>query len=141
MDIGLDERTLRRIIARLVSFAMLAECAAGRSLPVRWLVLAILRHAEGVVFDHLAETTGWDWASCFEDEPEGGSGPADAAILACRLRMLAAMLGALLLPENCFDDLDGWLASHDVAVRGRVSRVLSGLGTPRAWSPYAPDTS
>jgi hypothetical protein len=58
MDMGLDETTLRRIIARLVSFAALAERAAGRCFPVRWLVLAILRHAEGATLGYLADTTG-----------------------------------------------------------------------------------
>jgi len=93
---GLHDRKLRGIIALLFSLASLAEIAAGRSFPVRWLVLAILRHAEGVALGYLTDTTGLDWASCFEDEPEAGSGPADAAILAWRFRALAAMLGALL---------------------------------------------
>ena len=38
-----DIRTLERIVALLAALAGLAEMAAGRSFPVRFMVLAILR--------------------------------------------------------------------------------------------------
>ena len=141
MDAGLDERTLRRIIALLVSFAGLAECAAGRSLSVRWFVLVILRYGERVTQDYLAETTGLDWAECFEDDPKPGSHRMDAERLAWRLRALAGMLGALLPPPALLHVLDAWKTGRDVvpgvlAAYGRGRRVA-----PGGWAYQAPDTS
>ena len=123
MDMGLDETTLRRIIARLVSFAALAERAAGRCFPVRWLVLAILRHAEGATLGYLVDTTGLDWAASFEDDPEAGSDPAAALILAWRFRMLAELLGAPLPPEGRFDHRAGWTTRRDAARQGLTPAV------------------
>ena len=50
-----DDRTLGRIVATLVALAVLAERAAGRSYPVRCLVLFILRQAESVAGSFVAE--------------------------------------------------------------------------------------
>jgi len=123
MDMGLDETTLRRIIARLVSFAALAERAAGRCFPVRWLVLAILRHAEGATLGYLADMTGLDWAACFEDDPAPENSDDDAAVLAWRFRTLAALLGALLPPDGRFDHPAGWTASREFARQGLTPAV------------------
>lgn len=141
MDAGLHEKTLRRIIALLVSFAGLAERAGGRSLPVRWFVLTILRHAEGVALGYLADTTGQDWSSCFADDPEGGCRANDAAELAWRFRMLAALLGALLLPQNRFDDLHARTLRRDAARQAAAPFVLLSLAAPGGWPHHAPDTS
>ena len=138
MDGGLDDRALRRIIALLVSFAVLAERTGTRSLPVRWLVLTILRYAERVALGCLAETTGIDWAACFEDHQEPGSSPADAALLAWRLRALAGLLGELLPPANPFDV---WETGREAAQRDFASCVLFSFVTPGAWPHQAPDTS
>lgn len=138
---GLDERMLRRIIAFLVSFAGLAERVATRSFPVRWLVLAILRYAEGVALGYLADTTGLDWAACFADDPEPENSLDDAALLAWRFRALAAMLGALLPPEGQFDCPDGWAASGGAARHALAPRVLLALGMAGGWPHRAPDTS
>ncbi len=114
----LDERTLRRTIALLVSLAVLAERTAARSFPVRWFVLVVLRYAERVALDHVIESAPWAWPH-FEDELETGSGPMDAMLLGQRLRLLAAVLGALLPPEDlCFDD---WNAGRDGARPGGTS--------------------
>ncbi|WP_170314825.1 hypothetical protein, partial [Aquibium carbonis] len=104
-------------------------------------VLAILRYAEGVTLDHLADMTGLDWAACFEEDLAPGSGPADAAILACRFRMLAALLGARLPPEGRFDYLAGCTASLGAARHACAPRALAGRVTSGGWtlSPY--DTS
>ncbi len=91
----LDDRGLRRIIAMLVSFAAIAERAAGRSFPVRWLVLLILRRAEAVALQFVVEATQADWPLS-DDDPQIGCRPEDAAWLGLRFRMLAAVLGALL---------------------------------------------
>ncbi len=97
-----DRRTLRAIAATLVALALLAERAAARSLPVRFLVLAILWRAEriarafvaGATETFVAGVTETDWP-CFDEPPGLGGSPADAALLALRLRLLAALLGVL----------------------------------------------
>ena len=135
MDVGLDDRTLRRIIATLVALAVLAERAALRSFPVRWLVLALLRYAERVARAFVVEITQWEWPG-FDDDLEPGSSAYDAALLAWRLRLLAAILGALLPPE---DRLDDWNTGRDAAPRGLAAHALFASLFGR---PYpAPDTS
>ena len=170
MDVGLNDRTLRRIIATLVALAVLAERAAYRSLPVRWLVLCLLRHAESVTRDHVAETTGWDWSDLeyafgidardagFDAGQAAGNGPAGAGILACsgngpadalalawRLRMLAAVLGAFLPPASGFDRESpriGRSAVRAEAALGRLAtRLALRLATACGLRHPAPDTS
>ena len=96
------ERMLRRIIALLVSLAVLAERAAERSLPVRWLVLWILRRAETVVEEYVFDETGMP-PPAMEGFVPIGNGPDDALRLAARFRALAAALAALLPPGCLFD--------------------------------------
>ena len=165
-DAERNDRTLRRIIATLVALAVLAERAAYRSLPVRWLVLCLLRHAESATREHVAETTGWDWsdlacafgigdprdAGAGFDEHQGagvvigsGNGPADALALAWRLRALAAVLGALLSPASGFDRESpriGRSAVRAEAALGRLdTRLAELLATACALPRPAPDTS
>ena len=147
MDGGLDDRTLRRIIAMLVALAALAERAANRSFPVRWFVLSLLRYAERVARDVLVEETGWDWSDIDDafgiggdpDDPLGlGSGPADALALAWRLRALAALFRALLSP----DDLFGRGEARTVAALIRhVARPALVPLAPFGRVHPAPDTS
>ena len=118
MDVGVDDRTLRRIIAMLVALAVLAERASARSFPVRWLVLTLLRYAEGVARGFVVEATQWEWPG-LEDDLEPGSSPLDAALLGLRLRLLTAVLGALLPaadrlygPNACIDRARHRLAPH-----------------------------
>ena len=92
-----DRRTLTRIAALLLALSLLAERAAGRSLPVRFLVLAILSRAEAVATSFVAATAEAAGATADDlpwlDEPaEGGASPLDAAWLAVRFRLLAAVL-------------------------------------------------
>jgi len=145
MDDGeaLDERTARRIIALLVSFATLAERAAGRSYPVRWFVLSLLRYAEKVVLAHVAEATQADWS--FDVDLESGSRPMDAMLLAWRLRLLAESLGALLAPPRHPNDwtldLDGWTFGRDAA-QARLAPCANGLFViPNGGKPALHDTS
>ena len=165
-DAERNHRTLRRIIATLVALAVLAERAATRSFPVRWLVLCLLRHGEAVIRDHVAETTGWDWpdlacafgigdprdAGAGFDADQGagvvigsGNGPADALALAWRLRMLAAVLGAFLPPASGFDRESpriGRSAGRAEAALGRfASRLALLLATACGLRQPAPDTS
>jgi hypothetical protein len=86
---------LRRIIALLVSLAVLAERAAERSLPVRWLVLWILRRAETVVEEYVFDETGMP-PPAMEGFAPIGNGPEDALRLAARFRAFAAALAVLL---------------------------------------------
>ncbi len=115
-----DERTLRQIIAVLVALAVHAERSAVRSFLVRWFVLAVLRHAEDVLCRYVADVTGID-EPFFEDAVQPRSDPADAAVLAWRLRWLAAFLGALLA-DACA--IHAWTPG------------LEGPRRPRAWRPH-----
>jgi hypothetical protein len=94
-----NERQLRRIIALLVAFAGLAERAAGCSYPVRFLLLLVLRHAEAIARDYVAQIMLVDglW---FDDAMECTSSPADAELLARRFGILAAELQDLLAPAG-----------------------------------------
>ena len=99
---------LRRVIALLVAFAVLAERVADRSALVRCFVLWILRRAEVAAGEFFLEQAGMSPA------PGGiavaGYGPAYAFHLAARFRALAAALCALLpvgypigrRPARCF---------------------------------------
>ncbi|MEX0404153.1 hypothetical protein ABGN05_00595 [Aquibium sp. LZ166] len=95
---ALEDQTQRRIVALLVSFAVLAERAAGRSFPVRWFVLVLLRHAQTVALAYVAEVMQATFIEV-EERPVAGFTPADAMLLCLRFRALAAVLGALLGPE------------------------------------------
>ena len=91
-DTGRDIEALRRIIARLVSLARLAQRAAGLPFPLRFILLAILRLAEAVARDFVIDETGADW---FGESPQFRNRPADATLLALRCGARAAALGAL----------------------------------------------
>ena len=93
------DRMLRRIIALLVSLAVLAERAALRSLPVRWYVLWLLRRAETMVEDFVFDETGMP-PPAMEGFAPIGNGTDDALRLAARFRALAAALCALF-PLAC----------------------------------------
>jgi hypothetical protein len=102
MDCGAHgDRMVRRIIALLVAFADLAERAAGRSYPVRFLILLVLRRAETIARDYVAGAMLVDglW---FDDGMEPTSSTQDAARLAERFRLLAEELVALLDPALRF---------------------------------------
>ncbi|KAB2950579.1 MAG: hypothetical protein F9K19_21540 [Rhizobiaceae bacterium] len=88
---------LLKIAAVLVSLSLAAERAAGRSLPIRFLVLAILRRAEAVATSFVAATAEAAGADAddfpwLDDTAESGASPLDAAWLALRFRLLAALL-------------------------------------------------
>ena len=106
---GLQGRgTLKGMAATLLALALLAECAAGRSFPVRFLVVAILGRAVAVARAYVAreiEAEGWCLDLAFPDEPPAMRfAAAGADILALRLRLLAAVLGAL---AGAVDGSDG----------------------------------
>lgn len=86
---------LRRVIALLFSFAVLAERSAGRSSLVRWFLLWILRRAETAAEAFVFDETGLP-PLVLEGFAPVGNGPDDALCLAARFRALAAALRALL---------------------------------------------
>jgi len=144
MDAGLDDRTLRRIIALLVSLATLAERAATRSFSVRWFVLALLRYAEKVVVDPVADATQVDFSG-LDHDPTPGHEPHDATLLAWRLRTLAALLGTLLSPprhpHDWTLDLESWSTCRDDASRDLSPIVDSLLAMRDGREPAFHDTS
>jgi hypothetical protein len=88
---------LLKIAALLLSLSLVAERAAGRSWPVRFLVLAILRRAEAVATSFVAATAEAAGATAddfpwLDDTAESGSSPLHAAFLALRFRALAEVL-------------------------------------------------
>jgi len=130
-----DRGTLQGIARTLLGLALLAERAAARSFPVRFLVLAILYQGEKIARAFVARTSATLIAEAIEagcplpdfpdlaclDEPAGlHYGAADAMLLALRLRVLAAVFGML---SNAKDIIDGG------------SAVLSGnqSGWPGDW--------
>ena len=100
MDDGMDVRNegmLPKIAALLVALSLVAERAAGRSLPVRFLVLVLLRRAEAVATSFVvreaaaagARDDDFPW---LDDIAEDGSSPLHAAWFALRFRALAEVL-------------------------------------------------
>ncbi len=132
---GWDFRALSRIAALLVALAVLAERAGGMAFPVRWIVLAILRWAETVAHDFVLDATQATWPY-FDEEWEPNNRPVDAAWLAWRFRLLAAMLGALMRMAS---GADGWHAGMDRATCRLASRPV--LTTCSGWTRKPNDTS
>lgn len=144
-----SERGIREAVWTIASLAMLAEIAARRCYPVRWLVLALLRNAERIVRRALIAHTGWnplELESALgiggdrDDLAGSGSAPADAMVLAWRLQLLAALLETFLPPR--------WAegghmalpvaAPRRLAAQRALSRPVPG-GSGFVWP--APDTS
>ena len=88
---------LLKIAALLVTLSLVAERAAGRSWPVRFLILLILRRADAVATAFVVretEAVGADeddfpW---LDEEADSGSSPLHAAWFALRFRALAEIL-------------------------------------------------
>ena len=131
----LDYRTLSRIVEMLMALAVLAERAGSRSLPVRFLVLFILRRVETVAHAFVVDAVRMDWP--FDEEILAvDNGPADAIWLAWRFRVLAAALSALLRMVSCLDSRN---AIFDRAPRRLVTH--SRLVASDAWGAKLHDTS
>jgi hypothetical protein len=88
--IGEERAALMRIVALLLTLAGLAELAASRSPAMRGFALWILRRAEAVARDFVADSQDTQLAPM----PLGPAGtrPADAMRLAASLRALARQL-------------------------------------------------
>lgn len=89
-------KALRQVAALLLSFADLAERSCAMPLPLRLLLLWLLRHGERRIGDRVAALTGMQacelhpLAERFADDSATG-----ALLLAARFRALAALLTAL----------------------------------------------
>ncbi len=95
-----DKGRFGGMAATLLALALLAERAAGRSLPVRFILLAVLGRAEAIARAFVARAIAADVPDliCGAEPPGLRGGTADAEILALRLRMLAVVLDALADP-------------------------------------------
>lgn len=130
-----DDRTLRRIIATLVALALLAERAAGRSFPVRFLVFAILSRAEPVARAFVADIAQIDLP---ELDDGLGTSAANATLLALHFRMLAALLDAVLERPDARHGMDPARAASLGFSAPSASRPRA---TSCAVRLCAPDTS
>lgn len=131
------EKAVRRIIALLTALAMLAERAAGRSLPVRCFVFFILRFAESVVTEYVLDVTGTPVLTV-EAIAAVGNEPDNAMLLALRLRALAAAL-AVLLPVAGRPDRRPVRCGGGVRCMG--SSISRFAVIPGGWTPEPIDTS
>ena len=131
-----NERAVLRIMALLVSLAVLAERAAVRSWPVRFLVLSVLRRAEVVATRFVFEATGAPLAGM--PTPAIPNDPADAIRLAARFHALAAVLGALLALISRYNNP----SARPGRASGRISQSPGGLSLAlNGWTPRSIDTS
>ena len=138
-----NEGTLLRIAALLVSLALVAERAAGRSLPVRFIVLALLRRAEAVATAFVAREAGADgidWPN-LGDAAEFRGQPLEAAWLALSFHMLAAALCDLVeaATRSAVDRSAAALAAVRHAFAGGAPVLLLVFPTRRQTRSY--DTS
>lgn len=121
---------LRRIVAWMLAFAVLAERAYFAETDVRRAVLQFLRSGEAATLDYLADLA--EEAGCAPDfcepplVPQTGSRPADAIRLALTLRALAALISAILhsVPEYVPPK------THAVGARREVQRLSALLDLP-----------
>ena len=99
-EIETNRNALKRLMALLLALADLADCAAGRSWPVRRLVLSILYLAEQAAHAFVAgsaDTRHFRSAPSASAMPTPrGSSPIDAMQLALSFRMLALSVCAML---------------------------------------------
>lgn len=136
-----ERAAMQRIVALLFALADLAERAAGRSRPVRRLVLWILLPAEAVARELV---TG---PGMLPPLRRAGASPADALRLAASLRSLAAafrdMSRQALTCANDTSGSAGGRAAFPITLRpcDIFARTLAEASatTLKPWKPY--DTS
>ena len=125
-EIESKRQGLKRIVALLFALADLADRAAGRSLPVRALVLWILRPAANLALSIVireAQRPGAPTPPASISGP-AGNGLADARRLAACFRILALTLAQCL-------DREGRFASSQGANRRLACAGQDILQTPR----------
>jgi len=113
---GKEMEALRSIVALLLALAGLAEGAAGRSFPVRWLVLSYLRHAQNVA------------RNCFVGPSSisvpCGHEPVDAIDLAASFRALALVVRNIAARLNWRSAAEASGEISDDASRQRLIKSL-----------------
>ena len=116
-----EQAAMMRIVALLFALADLAERAAGRSWPVRRLVLWILLPAEAVARDLVTGT------AVLPPLRRVGDSAADAIRLASSLRLLAAALRDLARQTlGCANDISGLPGGRvGFSVPGRLIGILA----------------
>jgi hypothetical protein len=141
-----ERAALMRIVALLGALAGLAELAAGRSPAMRGFVLWILRRAESVARDFVAD--GQDAPIALMPVGPAGGRPADAMRLAASLRALARQLErqlkrlARLTLGMRGQRGGGTRQSGRISAMRNVANVMSMLADlARSTAPPAPDTS
>ena len=143
-----ERAALMRIAALLCALAGLAELAAGRSAAVRGFVIWLLRRAEPVAWDFVAD----DWDMPFASGPAvaADGSPAEAMRLAASFRQMAqdlewqaAQLLVLVAPDGAWTMP---LRSRPMAALRALAETLGKALTLSAafgsgFSLPAPDTS
>jgi hypothetical protein len=116
---------LEGIAALLLSLAGLAERAATRSAPVRFIVLWLLRRAEEVAADFVgAEPSAPVWPEHVASAPDdAGHGPDDALALGLSLRLLALAVQAMADAAGRLSDMAGICAC--IESLSRIGSVLN----------------
>ncbi|KAB2957640.1 MAG: hypothetical protein F9K19_01905 [Rhizobiaceae bacterium] len=130
---------LLKIAALLVSLSLVAERAAGRSFPARFLVLAILRRAESVATSFVAATVEAAGATAddfpwLDDSAESGASPLDAAWLALRFRLLAGVLDLCRAAGRCGDTTGNCARSGNTS--GNRAGNTAGNRAPLPATPH-----
>lgn len=110
----------------LIALAVVAENVSGRSWPMRFLTLFILRRAEAFAWDFVAGMTDF-LPPILELEPESGNAPENALELAMRFRILAAILQELFRIECRLDRWNGSIANDINAPAGFSNAPASAL--------------
>ena len=125
----INRKALRRLVALLLALADLAERAAGRSRPVRHLVLWFLRQAEEIARDHVAGLT----RAAFPPAPAAilyeSDSAADAMRLALGFRALAAALAVLTA-----EAFASWRAGSQILCSGFAGSVTGAPAALRDWT-------
>lgn len=88
-------RALQRMVALLLALADLAERAGAAPFPVRFIVLAILRHAEAVAWQFVAVAVPVPSRADVEAPVPCRDSRAEAVRLALGLRILALVVAEL----------------------------------------------
>ncbi|HTV71612.1 MAG TPA: hypothetical protein VMF90_24030 [Rhizobiaceae bacterium] len=135
-----DGQTLARIARMLVALAVLAERACGRSLPIRCLILWILRQAEAVARDFvIGEALAVGVAAPYQPAPmPSGDSVADLVRLAACFRALALAMRKLPRPAHRFASRS---ARRCTMLRQLALFVLAMSSVPPLAAPRPFDTS
>ncbi|HTV71510.1 MAG TPA: hypothetical protein VMF90_23515 [Rhizobiaceae bacterium] len=135
-----DGQVLARIAEMLVALSVLAECACGRSLPIRCLILWILRQAEAVACDFvIGEALAVGVAAPHQPASmAGGDSVADLMRLAACFRALALAMRKLPRPAHCFGRRP---ARRYIMLRQLALFVLAMSGALTVAAPRPFDTS